>query len=413
VAREDISRTAIYFVETGKAKPSIETLQLIAERTGQPVDFFLTGAGAGYFHPAAKIAELERLLVTGDNEGVVAVGEAALGQLADAETEARIRLLTSMAYLRLAQPVVGRRLAVAARTHFEKVGDLHMAAECLGNEAQAAYVMQDPSAVKIAEGALATCRSIRPVPQVLESRLLRVLGHALVSFRRWQEAIAAYEEAIAAADVVQDLHQLSLLYSGLSIAYDETGQINEAARYAQKALTIHETLNDRISQAGALNNLGYMLVRLGEFASARRHLDHSLRMFEELGVEAGKSVVLMSFADLEFAEGDLERASEMARGALELATRLTEAATLAEAHVLLGRIAATHGRDADCDAEFAAALSAGEAVGSPQMTEVHEAYAEILEARGDLAAANRHLKRALAAFQPAAPGVLESRIAIA
>jgi hypothetical protein len=45
--------------------------------------------------------------------------------------------------------------------------------------------------------------------------------------------------------------------------------------------------------------------------------------------------------------------------------------------------------------------------------EVHEAYAEILEARGDLAAANRHLKRALAAFQPAAPGVLESRIAIA
>jgi tetratricopeptide (TPR) repeat protein len=240
-----------------------------------------------------------------------------------------------------------------------------------------------------------------------------VLGHALVSFRRWQEAIAAYEEAIAAADVVQDLHQLSLLYSGLSIAYDETGQINEAARYAQKALTIHETLNDRISQAGALNNLGYMLVRLGEFASARRHLDHSLRMFEELGVEAGKSVVLMSFADLEFAEGDLERASEMARGALELATRLTEAATLAEAHVLLGRIAATHGRDADCDAEFAAALSAGEAVGSPQMTEVHEAYAEILEARGDLAAANRHLKRALAAFQPATLGVLESRIAIA
>src|SRR5579864_7908168 len=41
VAREDISRTAIYFVETGKAKPSIETLTLIAQRTGKPVDFFL------------------------------------------------------------------------------------------------------------------------------------------------------------------------------------------------------------------------------------------------------------------------------------------------------------------------------------------------------------------------------------
>src|SRR5579859_6009325 len=41
VARGDISRTAIYFVETGKAKPSIETLRLIAERTGKPLDYFL------------------------------------------------------------------------------------------------------------------------------------------------------------------------------------------------------------------------------------------------------------------------------------------------------------------------------------------------------------------------------------
>src|SRR5437773_11117347 len=41
VARGDISRTAIYFVETGKAKPSRETLELIAERNGRPVDFLL------------------------------------------------------------------------------------------------------------------------------------------------------------------------------------------------------------------------------------------------------------------------------------------------------------------------------------------------------------------------------------
>src|SRR5450759_2068405 len=42
VAGGEISRTAIYFVETGKAKPSIETLKLIAERTGRPLDYFLS-----------------------------------------------------------------------------------------------------------------------------------------------------------------------------------------------------------------------------------------------------------------------------------------------------------------------------------------------------------------------------------
>src|SRR6202171_2937252 len=42
VAGTEISRTAIYFVETGKAKPSMETLKLIATRTGRPLDYFLS-----------------------------------------------------------------------------------------------------------------------------------------------------------------------------------------------------------------------------------------------------------------------------------------------------------------------------------------------------------------------------------
>jgi hypothetical protein len=45
--------------------------------------------------------------------------------------------------------------------------------------------------------------------------------------------------------------------------------------------------------------------------------------------------------------------------------------------------------------------------------QVHEAYAEVLEARGDLVNANGHLKMALAASRPPSTGALESRIAIA
>src|SRR5712664_4717258 len=41
VANGAVSRTAIYFVEVGKAKPSMETLMLLAERTGRPLDYFL------------------------------------------------------------------------------------------------------------------------------------------------------------------------------------------------------------------------------------------------------------------------------------------------------------------------------------------------------------------------------------
>ena len=413
VARDDISRTAIYFVETGKAKPSLETLQLIAERTGQPMEFFLADGGHELVSPALALAELERLLSTGDNAGVVASAEKALSRRPDPDTSARINLLASMAHLRLSEPVVGRRLAAAARAHFEQAGNLEMVAECLGNEAQAASLVHDPGALSIAQGALATARSARPVPRTVEARLLRVLGHTLVNASRFDEAIAVYEEAVNANGVVHDMQQLSLVYAGLSLAYQETGQINDAVRYAQKALTLHETLHDRLSEARTLNNIGWMLVRLGRPGTARPYLVRAIAIFDELGVENRKGDFLHSLAELELAEGDVPEATRLARESIAIGTRLGEMPTVASSRVLLGRIAAREGRDPDADREFAAALDAAAAAGGPRLMEVHEAYAEVLEARGDLATANQHLRQAIAAYRPATPLAVESRIAIA
>ncbi len=413
VARADISRTAIYFVETGKAKPSQETLELIAERTGQPLEFFLSG-DEGPLNAAARIAEIERFLATGDNSGAVSAAEAALGHRLDAESEARIKAVAALAYLRLAQPVVGRRLAASARAYYERVGDLEMVAECLGNEASGAMLMQDAAAVQIAEGALSTCRSARPVSKVLEARLLGTLGSALTAAHRWPEAVERYQEAVASADVVHDLYRLSLLYSGLSLAHQEIGQVTEAARYAQKALTIHETLNDRLNQARSLNNLGYMLLRLGDRAGARTHIDRAIRIYEEQKVETGKAIFLCSLAELEVADGRRDTAQTTARMALDLEVRLDEPGSAAEAHRILGTIAAAQGRGADADREFAEAIAAAKrGPEGDRLVQIHEEYAAILESRGDLLTANRELKKAIAAQRPVAGVITETRVATA
>src|SRR5919204_1148220 len=97
-AQGDISRTAIYFVETGKAKPSMETLQLIATRTNKPVDFFLAG-GAGSNDEAA-LAELERLVAVGDNAGAVLAGDALLARNPSPPTAAHARFLMCHALVR-------------------------------------------------------------------------------------------------------------------------------------------------------------------------------------------------------------------------------------------------------------------------------------------------------------------------
>src|SRR6266446_7908249 len=64
VANGAVSRTAIYFVESGKAKPSMETLRLIAERTGRPLEFFLPASDQGGTRHDLRLAEIERLVAT-------------------------------------------------------------------------------------------------------------------------------------------------------------------------------------------------------------------------------------------------------------------------------------------------------------------------------------------------------------
>jgi len=414
VARGDISRTAIYFVETGKAKPSIETLKLIAERTGKPIDYFLSEARTSAHALSEAVADVQRSLATRDFTGAVTAGESILEKKPDPETAATISQLVSTALLNLAQPVKGRRYAAAARIHFERIGDMLMVAECLGNEASAAFLMQDPAALAIAEEALSTVRALNPPPKTTEARLLATLGHVHVANQNWQAAINTYEEAIEVGDAVRDLHRLAIVYNNISIAYKHLGQFNRAAQFSQQSLTIHETLNDQINLARAENNLALLLIRMGDLVGSRAHLDRALKRLDEAGVELGKSNVLLSLSELLFAEGKLTEAAELARQGRGLATRYSETTTIAESHLWLGKIAAAQGQDEAADDEFAAAIStlAGTGFQEP-LRHIHMVYAEILEQRGDLANANRHLKRALAASGSSGFAAVSSRSATA
>lgn len=417
VANGVVSRTAIYFVEVGKARPSIETLRLIAERTGRPLDFFLARPSTMEPRSSPQTAELERLLATGDIQAAVTAGQELLERNRDPETGARVMHLLADAYLRLGQPGEARRMAAEARRHFDQTNDTLMVAECLGNEASAAYVMQDPAAFGLAQHGLEVCRSLRPTPAITQSRLLFVLGGVHITNLNWEAAIDCYEQALAAREVIQDLRRLSLIYSGLSAAYGEIGRLDEAAHYAKRALAIHETLSDRLALARSENNLGLLLIKRGELAEAEGHLVRSLALFEEAAVDTRKANVLLSLCELEHARSRFDEASSFAGRALELAARSSERATEAEAHVWLGRIAEERGDASSIvDGQFREAWGILDALGGGErLSRCHIIYADILERRGDLAAANKHLRAAISQLRPAGGGAaqMESRIASA
>src|SRR5260370_7389410 len=116
-------------------------------------------------------------------------------------------------------------------------------------------MMQETGARGRAEGALGRCRSLNPVPSITERRLLGILGGVHTANHRWQAAIKAFEQSIAVGDVVQDLRRLSFLYSGMSMAYQDLNNIPQAAHYAHRAVTLHETLPHTIPPPRPPNHL--------------------------------------------------------------------------------------------------------------------------------------------------------------
>jgi len=171
-------------------------------------------------------------------------------------------------------------------------------------------------------------------------------------------------------------------------------------------------LRDRYSGGMAENNLGLALLNMHQFEAADEHLSRSLELLEEIGRERGKGNVLLSVAELDLARGRLGEARAAAEEGLELASRLGEKATEADAHLWLGKIAAEAGDEQATDREFTAALAQIEKLGlTERLVRAHTAYAEILEERGDVSAAHQHLKQVLALSRPdlISAGVREER----
>ena len=396
-----VTAPAIFLIETGRTRPSLPTLEHIARRTGKPVDFFLADPGGATDETQAGLLELEAMLAEGHLSEAVALGLRLVGLGSSAYRLGRIRYFLAEAYMGLGQMERAATLVSEAHAHFDAGSDDLMLAECLGLEAKIAYATQKPGARQLAEQALAICRGLRPVPQTTESRLLSILATVHVANREWEPAIKLYEEAIEVAGSLYDLRRLATTYSGLSLAYRESGQVDSAARYASRTIALLEVLRDRRALARAENNLGLIRLAQGDTVTARTHLDRSLELTDETEMEVGRSHVLLSLCELSLQEGNVEGAHKMAAEALQLAERLNEGANVAEAHIWLGRVAAEVGDHETVDAEFDKAIRGLTELGmSERLLGCHGIYAEILEKRGDLRQAYAHMKTALSASRP-------------
>ncbi|HEY8952381.1 MAG TPA: helix-turn-helix transcriptional regulator, partial [Candidatus Dormibacteraeota bacterium] len=298
VGKGRVTAPAIYLIETGRTRPSLPTLEHIADRTGKPVEFFLADPGGTADDTQAAVADLEGLVGDGQSPQAIELGESLLGLGTAAHRLGRIRYFLAIAYIQMGEGGRAEDLLAQARAHFEAINDGAMLAECMGAQASLAYLNQRPDALAIAEEALAVCRNLDPVPLPTEAHLLGILATAHVANLDWDKAIATYREAIATAGSFVDLRSLARMYRGLSSAYKGLGQMDTATRYATRSVALLEVLRDRVALARSENNLGLILMARGDLAGAREHLDRSLGLGEEADLQLGRSRMLISLTEL-------------------------------------------------------------------------------------------------------------------
>lgn len=414
VAGQELSRAAIHRVEQGKVRPSMRTLRLIADRTGQPIDRFLLPDGREpslrALESEIELARIERLVVRDDAPEALARIKERLDEPAGRQVTARLRYLAGRCQLRMSKPLAALGELGRARAEFEAMGDVRSAVECLVWEAAALGMEEDPTALERAREALRRCREVDPVPREAEAQILSTLGGIYLTRHDWDRAAAAYESAAQAAGQIKGLDRLAHTYDGLSLALQGSGDLLSALKYAHLALGLSSIQRNQLHLARTENNLGLLLVRMGRWQEAEWHLRESLRHCEEGGITTGRCHVLLSFGELCFHRGDLAAAERAVKEAIERAESSGERLTLALAWQWLGRVQTKLDRDHDADRCFVTAITMlRELDARHRLAECHADYAQVLDGRGDLQRSVNHWRAASQLWHPSSNGIHTER----
>ena len=407
-----VSRTAIHLIETGRCRPSLETLEQIARQTRKPVEFFLLSPDDApeLTERRRELGELERLTFIRDFQKVIDLGLALLEKQWGDEDSALIRFYLGQAYCRLVRPTEALQHLPLARDVFERVGDEWMAVDALDWEASALGLIEDPRAILLAGEALARCRRLDPKPPQTEARILGHIANMYVVAHAWAHAIGYYEAAVEAAGGVKDLLQLAKMHHGLGTAYQRMQQPVKARLQFDKALALYSIESDLSAVYRLENDLGDLLLHQGQLDSAEQHLRSALAGSTELGMDRrGRGYILANLGEVSLRRGHLEQARQQLAEALDAGIVIGEQVVVANAHALLGQLESRQGDLKLAGEHFDSAIRILEELDMPdRLRDCHIACAESLYERGDIDSAALHWKSAAEIGRLAALGLKPS-----
>ncbi len=227
------------------------------------------------------------------------------------------------------------------------------------------------------------------------------IGWTLEQLGRWEEAAESLYRTVAISeqhgfrdlmlDAMNVLGELFLKRDNLARAKDMFGAVVQKER---------DQPGYRALLRDALANLGLAHFRAGELAAAENTYAEALEMCTESGDQRERAILLVRFAELLFARGNLERAEEMLSQAQELCDRLSLARESAEVLRIRGLIAQERGDATGAASSFEqAAGKLADAPDSYELARVRFQYGRCLARSGQPEQARPLLEQAARTFR--------------
>lgn len=363
----ELTKGFISLIEKDRAKPSIETLILLARRLQRPIGYFLEEST-----PLGRRA-LQTLLSLG--WALLKQGEhtqaaetftetRAIAEQQDdknAETEACCGLGSALAGLRqfdLARQTVERARELAAE--IQEPRHLARIDYVLG---LIAHGQRDLAGAR--EHFLDAHRRVQAGDEPdmsLAGALLLGLGNTYQDAGEHEEAARWYREALALLEPTQDLRRIGLVHAQLGVAQRDAGRPDAALAHFARAEHIFELLEDIRLLAQARTSMGIMLLERGDVREAIEQLRSSLQIKQQLGDDPGRARSLTELARALVATGSLAEAEEALAEAERLTRRLKDTAEAARITLVRARLTRAQGRAADAVRHYRQAIASFESL---------------------------------------------------
>jgi transcriptional regulator with XRE-family HTH domain len=347
-----LSKGFISQIESGRSRPSPESLRFIAQRLGVPMVALL---------PGLELAQQQAFLLRAAEAAVKAREQSEAEALLD---EARPLLSTSAElswFHRLSGELLILRDSLEAALDEALAAFDHVSRAEPGDEAVRACNLvgrihhlagRQPAALLYFDraAALASNGNVSPaVRAVVHSNR----GNTHMRLGDPGHALTAYEAARSAAEDAEDLWQLAVAEMGLGEAARQRGDLPAAIGHAERAVTLFERIEMRQLQAQILHNLGHVYADRGDMQTARRMQEQALTAARAMNDTYTAGYAMERLAALEIAEGNREGALVTAHAAVEAAQAMGDPPLLSLAHAVLGEAFELNGDRSGADTAFA------------------------------------------------------------